>query len=187
MEYSGKELFASELGLIKSPIVKEITEKVLAEVPSCFFEVPASSTGKYHPQYALGLGGLYRHVRAAVRIASHLLSLEQVTFTQDEKDMIIASLILHDCWKQGNDASGSTIHEHPIVAADKIRDINLFMPDEYDEYVEKIANNVASHMGQWTTNRFSVVVLPKPVTEMEKFVHACDYMASRKDIEVLNV
>ena len=43
-------------------------------LPNYFFEVPASSTGKYHPEFALGDGGLIRHTKVAVRIAYELLN-----------------------------------------------------------------------------------------------------------------
>ena len=40
-------------------------------------------------------------------------------------------------------------------------------------------------MGEWNESKRSSVVLPKPETDIQKFVHMCDYLASRKDIEVL--
>ena len=41
-------------------------------------------------------------------------------------------------------------------------------------------------MGKWNTDYKDKTkeVLPKPVTESEKFVHLCDYLASRKNILV---
>lgn len=41
-----------------------------------------------------------------------------------------------------------------------------------------------SHIGQWNTNRDGEEVLPKPATKEQKFVHHCDYLASRKFITV---
>lgn len=58
-------VFKKELSYIESPIVRTIVEDLLSEVPNYFFEIPASSTGKYHPDYALGKGGLVRHTKAA--------------------------------------------------------------------------------------------------------------------------
>lgn len=179
--------FLEEIATIKNQKIKEIVSKVLANVPEYFYVVPASSSGKYHPAFALGDGGLYRHVKAAVRIANHMMSVEQSQFTQDEKDMIVASLILHDCWKQGEDSKGSTIHEHPVVAARRIKEIMQDETEEVDLFIDKICGNISSHLGQWNISIYSTVILPKPITAMEKFVHICDYMASRKDIIVLNV
>ena len=39
-------------------------------------------------------------------------------------------------------------------------------------------------MGEWSTDKRSSIVLPKPETEMQKMVHLADYLASRKDIEM---
>jgi hypothetical protein len=48
-----------------------------------------------------------------------------------------------------------------------------------------VSNAIASHMGEWNTNKRSSTTLPKPSDKIGKFVHMCDYLASRKDIEVL--
>ena len=45
-------------------------------LPEYFFEVAASSTGKYHPVYALGVGGLVRHTIAAVEIANEMYRMD---------------------------------------------------------------------------------------------------------------
>lgn len=39
-------------------------------------------------------------------------------------------------------------------------------------------------MGQWNCDRDGKVILPKPIALNEQFVHMCDYLASRKIIEV---
>ncbi|WP_299054338.1 hypothetical protein [uncultured Eubacterium sp.] len=40
-------------------------------------------------------------------------------------------------------------------------------------------------MGEWNTDKRSSVVLPKPSDKYGELLHLCDYLASRKDIEVL--
>ena len=50
--------------------------------------------------------------------------------------------------------------------------------------IKFLINAIASHMGQWNTNSYSDVVLPKPKTKYQIFVHMCDYLASRKFINV---
>jgi hypothetical protein len=177
--------FATELEYIKTPEIRVIADKILENVPEYFYSIAASSTGKYHPSYALGEGGLYRHVRAAIKIARHMFAVQSTPWSQVEQDLIIVSLMFHDGWKQGEDPAGNTIHEHPLVAADKI--LTILNPDDgYNmDYVFSICNNIASHMGQWTTSNYSKTSLPKPDTDMEKLVHLIDYLASRKDIEIL--
>ena len=180
------DYFKKELDFIKNEKLKEACTKVLEEVDPGFFVATASSTGKYHPTYALGDGGLYRHTRAAVGIAESLLELEQYQnlFDELERDCIICALILHDTCKSGIDWSNRyTVHDHPLIVERLIRD--TLDEDDNGEFAARIAPLIASHMGQWTTARWSKVVLPKPETEAEKFVHMCDYLASRKFLEYI--
>ena len=81
------EKFEQEIELIKNPAIKNIAKQGVDLLPDYFFKVPASSTGKYHPSFALGEGGLYRHVRAAVGIAVELFRI--YNFAPDEQDIII--------------------------------------------------------------------------------------------------
>lgn len=175
-------MFEKELSYINNPVVKEIAMEGIALIPEYFYTVPASSSGKYHPSYALGDGGLYRHVQAAVSIAKMLFTIHD--FSELDQDLIIASLILHDGWKQGFDGSGGkTLHAHPVIAAKALRE-NIPATDSATLYcLETICKNISSHMGQWNTSEWDSTVLPKPNSEMEKFVHLCDYIASRKPLE----
>ncbi len=154
-------------------------------LPDYFFAVAASSTGKYHPKYALGSGGLVRHTKSAVKFAYTLLGLEQNNvFSQDEKDLMITALLLHDGWKHGDKGSSYTVTEHPVVCADWIMNASCMETIRNHLSVEQLnmlCGAIASHMGQWTTDSKSKKeVLPKPQTEIQKFVHICDYLASRK-------
>lgn len=168
----------NELWLIKNKEIREGTKKILGAAPEYFKTIPASSTGKYHPKYALGEGGLVRHVKAAIRIALELFRMEEYDFDETQQDIIIAALILHDCWKNGETNGGNTVHAHPLIAAEKIQ-LAHDLPYNYI-----IACAVHSHMGQWVRNDHSDVILPRPHSRLEKFVHLCDYLASRRILEV---
>lgn len=152
-------------------------------VPKYFWHVQASSTGKYHPEYALGEEGLLRHTCAAVRIAAAIINLDQYSgiFDDVDKDNIIVALMLHDTFKHGEEKDGKynpySIHAHPLLAAEKVQ---TYLDDEHKF---AIANCIASHMGEWTTSNRSSYVLPKPKTLEEQMVHLCDYLASRKFLE----
>ena len=77
---------AQEIDFIKDDKIRNFAKVAVSSLPDYFFEVAASSTGKYHPSYALGEGGLLRHTKAAVRIANDLLSLEMYgSYSQMEK------------------------------------------------------------------------------------------------------
>ena len=43
---------------------------------------------------------------------------------------------------------------------------------------------IASHMGPWTKDYNGNEVLPPPKTKYQNFVHMCDYLASRKFINL---
>lgn len=190
----GQIYFEEELRMIKNEEVRNCVIEVLKHVNDKFYHAAASSTGKYHPDYALGDGGLYRHTRAAVKIANDLLSLEWYKGMFDElsRDYIIAALILHDTCKSGKDwESPYTMHTHPIQAGDLVEDV-LIGDAEDCEDAKEIARLIRSHMGQWCEpgrwNKYDDrTVLPKPINDDEFFVHLCDYLASRKFLEVKGV
>ena len=73
-----EEYFKKELSYIKNKKVIKDLKYLIELLPDYFFEIPASSTGKYHPSYALGEHGLIRHTKAAVRIAYELFDDESI-------------------------------------------------------------------------------------------------------------
>jgi hypothetical protein len=52
------------------------------------------------------------------------------------------------------------------------------------EDIDFICSAIASHMGRFNTSEYSDVILPLPKTPEEKFVHMCDFLASRKVINI---
>ena len=70
-----EEIFKVEIDYVFNTKLKENLKTLVNLLPDYFFVIEASSTGKYHPSYALGEGGLLRHTKAAVRIAFELLLL----------------------------------------------------------------------------------------------------------------
>lgn len=177
--------FEKELSFIHDDAIRVQVESILKCVAPEFFQAPASSTGKYHPSYALGEGGLYRHTCAAVGIAADLLQLEWVRNQIDNHrraDYVIAALILHDVAKSGKCwDSKYTRHDHPIQAAELIRD-NL-EGEENEEFCNEVCRLIESHMGQWNWCKWDRTKLPKPEQFDEFLVHLCDYLASRKYLE----
>lgn len=181
------KVFEKELILIENEKIRSFAIKAIEQMPDYFFSIPASSTGKYHPSYTIGDGGLARHVRAAVRIAFELFRLEEWSFTQDQKDLIIVALLLHDGWKNGmpENKISFTVTEHPTIASSEIKrifwDTNI-IPNEQIDY---ICSGISTHMGQWNKNfKSGEEVLEKPKLEHQKFIHLADYLASRKCLEM---
>lgn len=183
MENSEKvKLFEKELGYIRNPDIRKFTEKAIEGIGDGFFNASASSSGKYHPAYTVGPMGLYKHTVAAVRIAIELLRMGMYRdLSEDEKDLVVTSLILHDTCKSGiNFSENFTVHEHPFLVGQALRNNPNLEGIISSDYLETICNNIFSHMGVWTTSKFSSIILPTPKTISENLVHTADYIASRK-------
>ena len=179
-----KELFKKELSYIKNEEYLKNAEILLDLLPDYFFEVAASSTGKYHPKFALGEGGLVRHTKVAVKIADTLLnSMIGDVFTAREKDLMLISLMLHDGLKHGKLKEKYTKFDHPLIAANFVCE-NKDKTSFNDKDIEFICHVISSHMGPYNTNPYSDVVLPIPKDKYQKFVHMCDLLASRKFLNV---
>ena len=180
-----KELFEKEVGYIKNTRYKENINILIDLLPDYFFVIPASSTGKYHPNYALGDGGLVRHVKAAVRIAYELLAnpITGGKFTTDEKDLIIMALIMHDGLKSGLVKNKYTQADHPLLVSNYIKD-NKDKLTLTENEIFALTNMIESHMGIWNKDYNGNEILPIPVNKYQKFVHMCDFLASKKFIEM---
>jgi hypothetical protein len=179
------EALRAELDLIKTPEIKEFAEWAVRILPNYFFTVPASSSGKYHPEYALGEGGLLRHTKAAVGIAVELLRLEMFSnhYAPGQQDAIIVALILHDGAKSGIPKQKYTIKNHPrAITAHLEKNVDAGDCPLTTEQRQAIYGLMESHMGQWTASDADTP-LPKPTTQARRFVHMCDYLASRKQLE----
>ncbi|MEG2322343.1 MAG: HD domain-containing protein [Bacilli bacterium] len=179
------DVFKTEIAYLSNEDYQKDIKELLNLLPDYFYEVPASSTGKYHPTYALNAGGLVRHTKAAVRIAYELLQNASVgySFTNEEKDLILMALLLHDGLKSGMVKSEYTKFEHPLLVSKFIKE-NKNKTKLKDKDIILICSMIESHMGQWNTNQYSKFVLPLPDNKYKRFVHMCDYLASRKFLEV---
>lgn len=97
------KLLQKEIGYINDENLKNDAIYLVSILPDYFFEVDASSTGKYHPKYASGDKGLLRHVKAAVKMAVELLAnpIIEKPYSSRDKDLIVLALIVHDGLKYG--------------------------------------------------------------------------------------
>ena len=179
------EVFKIELSYIKNEEYRNSAEALLELAPDYFYEVPAASTGKYHPEFAQGERGLIRHTKVALKIAKDILDLEYTNsiFTDNEKDLMLIAIMFHDCQKLGNPKEKYTRFDHPILAANFIKE-NQDKTSLKDDEIDLITRTIKSHMGQWNTNMYSNVILPKPNDKYEFFVHTCDYLSSKKYLNV---
>lgn len=173
---------------IENPTIRCAVLKHLDETPDYYWSIPASSSGKYHPAYTLGPGGLVRHTIAACRLYLDLLEtlnpplLKGAPALPHLRDHGLAALIVHDTWKSGFH-SGQTTFEHPLIAAAHFTHAALSIGLS-PENTREISDAITRHMGKWNTSRHSSAKLPIPTTLLQHLVHTADYLASRPHITV---
>lgn len=177
--------FKVEYNYMKDANKKEFLKELITSTPDYFFNIEASSTGKYHPKYTTKEHGLVLHTRAVMNFVRYMTEIEQCTFSDTEKDLLMISAFVHDTLKRGNPETRYTVANHPLLAAERVR---TYRDTSFNKYISNselnyIANAVASHMGQWNTDYNGNEILPKPETEAQKLLHLADYLASQKTIE----
>lgn len=202
--------FGVHLDVFKIPEIKEIVNDVIINTPTLYFGASTSSTGKYHPLATNGVMGLVKHSVAVMLIAQDLFRNDVIMsvfglndLSELDKEIILAACLLHDNAKYGaeddmlySNKKVYTNNEHPRLVSEIAKKAGLFDSENKNLvlYVYKILNLIETHMGQWTNveNKYdkTPVVNPEPLevpkTGKEKFVHLCDYMASRKTMDVVS-
>jgi len=177
--------FEEELKFIVNPQIKLFAETAISSLPDYIFHIPSSSTLKYHPQYALGDGGLIRHMRACARFAMECFRLEWYSdFTSDERDLIIVALLIHDGVKSGWPQEKFSKSDHPVLAVEYFSSIDELRGIISEQYFNFVMDGILMHMGAFNKDRSGHEIMPKPVTKAQKLIHFSDYVCSRKLFEV---
>ena len=175
------EFFKREMNLIEDERLRKFTEWYFENrVGAWFWESGASSSGKYHPQFSQGEGGLVRHTRAVAMFCEELLRLSTYAYMKPiYKDFARVACLLHDTCKYGtgNEVDKACYPMHGQLAADAV---NKAWFDYCGENAPALlCMAIASHMGQWTQERED-----RPFTNIDRLVHLADYIASRPFIQI---
>lgn len=177
------KMFINEIGDIKDADLKVLATELIANADDYFFMVAASSSGKYHPPFDLGEGGLVRHTRCVAFVAKSLA--ESFCFSEYDTDCLIVAALAHDIKKQGNGETGHTMWDHPMYALSYVHEIYEKTKSNVPlDVIFKIEKAVSAHMGKWGNYpQFTKGndPLPMPETEFDKVLQAADYLASRKE------
>ena len=169
--------FATELSGIKDEKLKKFVENILDGTGDWFYHDPASTSGKYHPKYALGDGGLMRHTKAVVYWVRELWRTELFDVTERQCELLSAAAILHDIRK--HTATGSYIANHARASYNLVMEVQEKHPDLLSKSeAQYIADAISTHMGVWGVKDGE----RKPTTDAEKLLHLADYCASRKEV-----
>ena len=173
------KLFEREINLIIDEDLRMMVKSYMMErVPDYFWTDGASSSGKYHPEFAQGEGGLVRHTKAVVMFAEELLRMSSYAYMREEyKDYVIAACILHDTAKYGIcEYNKADYKNHAKNAAWAFK---MFCRECDYEPSEYLLEAMKAHMGQWSTDKED-----RPFTNIDRCVHMADYMASRSFIDI---
>lgn len=175
--------FERELNLIINEDLRMAVKSYMEEAtPDYFWTDGASSSGKYHPKFSQGDGGLVRHTKAVVMFAEELLRMSSYAYMKEEyKDYVIAACILHDTAKYGiHEYNKNEYKNHASNAskafAEYAEQVMDYKPSEF------LLNAIVAHMGQWSTEKED-----RPFTNIDRCVHMADYMASRSFIDIPSI
>lgn len=174
------KLFEREINLIVNEDLRMAVKCYMEEAtPDYFWTDGASSSGKYHPKFSQGNGGLVRHTKAVVMFAEELLRMSSYAYMKEShKDYVIAACILHDTIKYGFTEFDKTEYKnHARNAAEMFAD--YCAKNDFPTPSEYLLDAIASHMGQWSTDKED-----RPFTSIDRCVHMADYMASRSFIDI---
>ena len=179
--------FQTELERITDPTLREFCARFLDErVGAWFWGSGASSSGKFHPVFSQGQGGLIRHIKAACLFLEELLRLSRWSYMPEPyKDYARVAILLHDCAKYGagDEINKEDYEMHGMLCAEMVKD---FWAEAYEAKYGKLPDlipmAIRSHMGQWTNPRED-----RPFTSLDQLVHYADYISSRSFIDIPSV
>lgn len=181
-----KAVFKELLDKFETEEVRLYCEDMIENIPDYIFTMPSSTSGKFHnTTQCLPHGQIY-HIIMFGAIMNYRLALKcnKEKFNNTiHRDAMRCVPIFHDAVKCGWNGSAFTVHDHPILAGQWVRETKV-EHDIGDEIKEMIARMCERHSGEWTSSKRSKVVLPEPETEMEMFIHECDILSSRSDIDM---
>lgn len=173
---------------------RNLVEFLIDQLDDYWFIKPASSTGKYHPKFNNGEGGLVRHsLNVCMWWQQMYRAFEQelMSFSgrDDIYDLGIIACLFHDAKKYGDAEENSRWvkkdHDvrsmewflHNVEIYEHMNDMNFD-----NKAINYIANAIDHHNGPWSTHG-------APRTIFERLVFICDYASSQKihEQEVFNV
>lgn len=184
-----------EKQLVFEPLLKDFETEMLssyfkdmvAEIPDYIFTIPSSTSGKYHNRTQCEKYGQIYHEYMFASVLNHRLRLKgnrEKYSTPEIRDCMRCVPVFHDAIKCGWNGSQYTVQDHPILAAEWVRTTQV-EHDISDEYKEMIACMCETHSGEWNKSKSGKVIMPEPRNDMEFFIHECDILSSRADLDMI--
>ena len=184
-----------EKQLVFEPLLKDFETEMLssyfrdmvAEIPDYIFTIPSSTSGKYHNRTQCEKYGQIYHEYMFASVLNHRLRLKgnrEKYSTPEIRDCMRCVPVFHDAIKCGWNGSQYTVQDHPMLAAEWVRTTQV-EHDIPDEYKEMIACMCEAHSGEWNKSKSGKVIMPEPRNDMEFFIHECDILSSRADLDMI--
>lgn len=179
------KVFEGLLNKFETDEIRNYCTDMIKEIPDYIFTIPSSTSFKYHNKTQCQPHGQIFHILMFAEVMNYVLGLEYVKEKTNERqrDCLRCTPIFHDAIKCGLNGSRYTVHEHPILAGEWVRNTSVEHDVDADTKAY-IARLCESHSGEWTSTKRSKTVLPKPENDEQFFVHMCDYLASRSNLDM---
>ncbi len=159
------------INLIKDKKYKDLVLAVYQEAPMELFTQPSSTSGKFHHEDELGLGGTVLHFKRVAVMGEQSArrfyeTIENYEERQKLTDMALTAVLLHDApyrfgQKKITDFSGKKILAYytdnqghavnnAIAVEKKMKDINEQTPGNFsNDEINKICSGIGFHLGIW--------------------------------------
>lgn len=155
-------------------------------VPEEFFTYPASLSGEHHNPKENVPGGLVLHTRKVFRLALELLDINN-EFSNKDRFVILTAILLHDTFRYNPHSTFRKSNDMHSMAASMVLKGYTVGNVENFSLVEEICDCIETHGGGFG-DYFGHVTIPQIRTSAQRFVHECDYIASRKCVDIdLNI
>lgn len=184
------EIFKEFLDTFETDELRLYCEDMIDAMPGYIFQIPSSTSLKYHNQTQCQAGGQIYHVLMTVTVLNYILGLEYIKLKYSkpkQRDCMRIAMCLHDSLKCGvptEDGNQYTVFQHPLLAGEWIRSFKV-KHDIKQGLKDYIARLVESHSGEWNSSKKSLDVLPKPETDDQFIIHLCDYLSSRNNLDMI--
>ena len=171
----------------ETDIFREYFMDMVAEIPDYIFTMPSSTSGRYHNAKQCEKYGQLYHIYMFDSILNHRLRLKgnkEKYSSPEERDAMRCVPAFHDAVKCGWNGSQYTVQDHPLLAVQWV--LNTKVPHDIpDKYKQMIADMCEAHSGEWNKSRSGKVIMSEPRNDREFFIHECDILSSRNDLDYI--
>lgn len=184
------KIFKELLNQFETEEIRMYCEDMIQLIPDYIFQIPSSTSMKYHNKTQCQTHGQIYHIIMFGAIMNYILGLKYIRdnkiVTPEQRDCLRCTPIFHDAIKCGfeADVNSYSVFEHPLLAGKWIRETSV-KHDIKQELKDYIASLCESHSGEWTTSKKSSEVLPEPVSDDGFIVHLADYLSSRANLDMI--